>query len=242
MESTQLDATTFDFVIIGSGFGGSVSAMRLSEKGYRVLILERGKRYRPEDFPSTNWNVFKSVWLPAARCFGIMGINLLPDILILNGSGVGGGSLVYASTHHRALGPFLRGRQMVGTRRLEGRARPHFATANRMLGVTPNPYFGPADEILLDIAVELGREATFAPTPVAIYFGEPGRRCPIPSLTAKGPTAPAVPSAAAAWSAAATAPRTPSTRTTSTSPRSGAPRFAPKATSSTSAPSIGQTD
>ncbi|MGB5059018.1 MAG: NAD(P)-binding protein, partial [Candidatus Promineifilaceae bacterium] len=89
----------FDYVIIGSGFGGSVSALRLAEKGYRVLVLERGKRYNAKDFPKTNWNVFKYLWLPAARCFGIMGINFFSDIWILNGSGVGGGSLVYASTH-----------------------------------------------------------------------------------------------------------------------------------------------
>lgn len=91
--------SVYDFVIVGSGFGGSVSAMRLTEKGYRVLVLERGKRYHAEDFPTTNWNVFKYLWLPALRCFGIMGINFLDDLMILNGSGVGGGSLVYASTH-----------------------------------------------------------------------------------------------------------------------------------------------
>src|SRR5690606_4947467 len=90
---------TFDYVIVGSGFGGSVSAMRLTEKGYRVLVLERGKRYNAEDFPKTNWNVPKFLWMPALRCFGYMGLNFLNDILILNGSGVGGGSLVYASTH-----------------------------------------------------------------------------------------------------------------------------------------------
>jgi cholesterol oxidase len=187
MESTQLDATTFDFVIIGSGFGGSVSAMRLSEKGYRVLILERGKRYRPEDFPRTNWNVFKSVWLPAARCFGIMGINLLPHILILNGSGVGGGSLVYASTHLEPSDHFYEDAKWSALADWKAELAPHFATANRMLGVTPNPYFGPADEIFLDIAKELGREETFAPTPVAIYFGEPGETVPDPFFDGEGP-------------------------------------------------------
>jgi hypothetical protein len=90
-----------DFTIVGSGFGGSVSAMRLAEKGYSVLVLERGKRYTADTFPKTNWNIFKYLWLPAARCFGIMGINFLDDMMILNGSGVGGGSLVYASTHIR---------------------------------------------------------------------------------------------------------------------------------------------
>ena len=88
----------FDFVIIGSGFGGSVAAMRLSEKGHRVLVLERGKRYGAVDFPETNWNLFKYLWMPRLRCFGIQGLNFFDDMWVLNGSGVGGGSLVYAGT------------------------------------------------------------------------------------------------------------------------------------------------
>jgi cholesterol oxidase len=88
---------TFDFVVIGSGFGGSVSAMRLTEKGYRVLVLERGKRFHDQDFPKTNWNIFKFLWLPALRCFGIMEMTTLKGVLVLHGSGVGGGSLVYAN-------------------------------------------------------------------------------------------------------------------------------------------------
>lgn len=187
MDSTQPDATTFDFVIIGSGFGGSVSAMRLSEKGYRVLVLERGKRYRPQDFPRTNWNVFKSLWLPAARCFGIMGINLLPHILILNGSGVGGGSLVYASTHLEPSDRFYEDEKWSALADWKAELAPHYATANRMLGTTANPRFGPADEIFYDIATELGREETFAPTPVAIYFGKPGKTVPDPFFGGEGP-------------------------------------------------------
>ncbi|HCB49662.1 MAG TPA: hypothetical protein DEP47_09090, partial [Chloroflexi bacterium] len=89
---------TYDYVIIGSGFGGSVSAMRLSEKGYRVLVLERGKRFNAQDFPKTNWNVFKFLWMPGLRCFGIQGLVFFDDMWVLNGSGVGGGSLVYACT------------------------------------------------------------------------------------------------------------------------------------------------
>jgi cholesterol oxidase len=77
------DDQTYDFVIIGSGFGGSVSAMRLTEKGYKVLVLERGKRYRDEDFPKTNWNIWKFLWLPALRCFGIMQFSPLKDVLVL---------------------------------------------------------------------------------------------------------------------------------------------------------------
>src|SRR5512146_2662631 len=88
---------TFDYIVIGSGFGGSVSAMRLTEKGYRVLVLERGKRFRDEDFPRTNWNVRKFLWLPTLRCFGILHISVLKGVLVVHGSGVGGGSLVYAN-------------------------------------------------------------------------------------------------------------------------------------------------
>ena len=88
---------TFDAVVIGSGFGGSVSALRLTEKGYRVLVLERGKRYRDQDFARSNWNVWKYLWLPAARCFGILQISPFRHIIVLHGAGVGGGSLGYAN-------------------------------------------------------------------------------------------------------------------------------------------------
>ncbi len=87
-----------DFVVVGSGFGGSVSALRLAEKGYRVLVLEAGRRWRTEDFPRTNWNLRKFLWLPGLFCYGIQRLTLLRDVLVLSGAGVGGGSLVYANT------------------------------------------------------------------------------------------------------------------------------------------------
>jgi cholesterol oxidase len=180
-------SSVFDFVIIGSGFGGSVSAMRLAEKGYRVLVLERGKRFEAEDFPKTNWNIFKYLWWPAARCFGFMGINFFDDITILNGSGVGGGSLVYACVHIKPGQTFF---ETGDWRELADWARelePHFETASRMLGVTENPESWPADHILEEIATELGQEETFKPTPVAIYFGEPEKAVPDPYFVGKGP-------------------------------------------------------
>lgn len=177
----------FDFVIIGSGFGGSVSALRLSEKGYRVLVLERGKRYNASDFPKTNWNIFKYLWLPAARCFGIMGINFLNDIVILNGSGVGGGSLVYASTHIKPPDKFFEAEEWRDLADWKAELEPFYELANRMLGTAENPKLWPADYRLYEIAKELKREKTFTPTPVGIFFGEPGKMVPDPFFGGNGP-------------------------------------------------------
>ncbi|MGD8586473.1 MAG: GMC family oxidoreductase [Chloroflexota bacterium] len=179
---------TFDFVIIGSGFGGSVSAMRLTEKGYSVLVLERGKRFEAADFPKTNWNIFDYLWMPALRCFGIMGINLLDDILILNGSGVGGGSLVYAATLIQPKSEFFQGSGWQGEVDWEKELQPHFDTARRMLGVSPNPKLWLADDLFLEIATELGQEDTFESTPVGIFFDEQeGQTIPDPYFDGHGP-------------------------------------------------------
>ncbi|MGD0575868.1 MAG: GMC family oxidoreductase [Anaerolineales bacterium] len=162
----------FDFVVIGSGFGGSVSAMRLAEKGYRLLVLERGKWYRPEDFPKTNWSFWKYLWLPALRCFGILQISLLRDEMILHGSGVGGGSLGYACV---LMEPDDRLFEAPAWRDLadwKALLEPHYRTAKRMLGVAQNPRLWPADEVLRGVAADLGRASTFAPTPVGVFFGE----------------------------------------------------------------------
>lgn len=178
----------FDYVVIGSGFGGSVSALRLTEKGYRVLVLERGKRYRDEDFPRTNWNVRKFLWYPLLRCFGIQQITLLNNVMVMHGSGVGGGSLVYANV---LMEPEDRLYELPGWKRLgvDWRAalRPHFDTAKRMLGVTPHPQLTPADRVLESLAEERGMGHTFRPTNVAVYFGEPGKTVPDPFFGGEGP-------------------------------------------------------
>ncbi len=184
---------TFDFVVIGSGFGGSVSAMRLTEKGYSVLVMERGKRFRDEDFPKTNWNVWKYLWLPAARCFGILQISPFRDVVALHGSGVGGGSLGYANVLQIPEDRFLaapawkRWAEMCLAPDLKTILLPHYATARRMLGVVPNPLLWPADGILKEIAGELGADHTFQPTEGGFFYGEPGVEVPDPYFGGEGP-------------------------------------------------------
>ncbi len=188
MNDTQMNSDeTMDYVVIGSGFGGSVSAMRLTEKGYRVMVLERGKRFSADDFPKTNWNLFKYLWFPALRFFGIQNLTFMDDIWILSGTGVGGGSLVYAGTHIKPGKAFFEAAEWSDLADWEAELEPHYQTANRMLGVTENPRFWPADYLLRDIAAELGKEDTFKPTPLAIYFGEPGEMVPDPFFNGEGP-------------------------------------------------------
>ncbi len=188
MPSKALDsAQPFDFVVVGSGFGGSVSAMRLTEKGYRVLVLERGRRFRDQDFARTNWNICKYLWFPALRCFGILELTLLKDILIFHGSGVGGGSLGYANV---LMEPDERMFQAPGWSALadwKTLLRPHYETARCMLGVATNPRLGPADAVLKEIAKELGRSDSFRPTQVGVFFGEEGQTVPDPYFGGEGP-------------------------------------------------------
>lgn len=182
--STEFD---FDYLVIGSGFGGSVSALRLAEKGYRVAVLERGKRWRTEDFPKSNWNLRKYLWAPMMRCFGIQAITLLRDVMILHGCGVGGGSLVYANT---LLVPpdrvFADPKWSVLGNWKENLA-PHYATAQRMLGVVTAPCPTESDHLLREIADELGRGHTYHATEVGVYFGRPGQTVPDPYFGGEGP-------------------------------------------------------
>src|SRR5512141_820415 len=164
----------YDYVIIGSGFGGSVSAMRLTEKGHRVLVLERGKRYRDQDFARSNWTVWKYLWLPAIRCFGILQISPFKNVVVLHGSGVGGGSLGYANVLMEPDDKLFSAPAWQHLADWKTILRPHYETARRMLGVAVNPRLWPADHVLREISAELGREVTFQPTPVGAFFGEPG--------------------------------------------------------------------
>ncbi len=177
----------YDFIIIGSGFGGSVSALRLAEKGYSVAVLEAGKRYRNEDFPKTNWNIFKFLWLPLFRCFGILRITLLSDVLILSGAGVGGGSLGYANTLLEPRDPFYNDPQWAHMGDWKSILAPHFKTAKKMLGVTRSETLYPADELLKEVAEEMGRGHTFSLQDVGVFFGEPEETVSDPYFDGAGP-------------------------------------------------------
>ncbi len=165
----------YDVVVIGSGFGGSVSALRLAEKGYRVAVLEAGRRFADDDFPKTSWNVRRFLWAPKLGCYGIQRISLLRDALILSGAGVGGGSLVYANTLYEPLQPFYDDPQWRHITDWRAELAPFYDQAKRMLGVVTNPAMTPADDVMLAVAKEMGVEDTFHPTPVGVYFGESGK-------------------------------------------------------------------
>jgi cholesterol oxidase len=177
----------YDYVIIGSGFGGSVSAMRLTEKGYSVLVLEKGKRFNDNDFAKTNWQYWKYIWMPAIRAHGILQISILKGAMVLHGAGVGGGSLGYANvlevpTAETFATPAWN--QNVAWGKV---LQPHYETAKKMLGVARNPKLWKADDLLKQFADERGMSQTFRATDVGAYFGEPDQTVPDPYFGGEGP-------------------------------------------------------
>jgi cholesterol oxidase len=168
----------YDVVIIGSGFGGSVSALRLTEKGYRVGVLEAGRRFSDEDFAKTSWNLRKFLWAPKLGMYGIQRIHLLRNVMILAGAGVGGGSLNYANTLYVPSQPFFADKQWSHITDWRSELMPHYEQAKRMLGVVTNPTFTDADRVLKEVADDMGCGDTFVPTPVGVFFGTDGAKAP----------------------------------------------------------------
>ncbi|MCC6620192.1 MAG: GMC family oxidoreductase [Deltaproteobacteria bacterium] len=177
----------WDWIVIGSGFGGSVSALRLVEKGYRVLLLEKGKRFAPEDFAENNWDLKRWMWMPGVGLRGIFQMSFLPHVTIMHGVGVGGGSLVYANTLPTPRDDFFAASSWGHLADWKGELGPHYATAKRMLGAATNPRMTHGDRVLEEIARDIGRSEHFHPTEVAVHFGPPGKRVPDPYFDGKGP-------------------------------------------------------
>ena len=178
----------FDIVVIGSGFGGSVSALRLTEKGYKVAIFEAGRRFDDGDFPKTSWRINKFLYFPKLGLKGIQRIHFLPDVLVLAGAGVGGGSLVYANTLYIPPDSYFEDKQWGHITNWKSELLPWYDQATRMLGVTENPYFSPSDRAMKDAAIEMGVGHTFKMAPLGVYFGDgPGKTAPDPFFGGKGP-------------------------------------------------------
>lgn len=177
----------FDYIIIGSGFGGSVSALRLCEKGYRVLLVEAGKRYEDEDFPKNNREIKKWLFWPRIGCFGIMRMSLFRHAFFLSGAGLGGGSLVYANTLLRPPSQFYEDNNWPKEHQWEERLKPYYEKAEKMLGLTESPRLEPADITLKKLAQIMGREKSFHQTKVGVYFAPEQSPPTDPYFSGRGP-------------------------------------------------------
>jgi cholesterol oxidase len=177
----------YDWLIVGSGFGGSVSALRLAEKGYKVGMLEAGRRYRDEDYAKTTWNLKRFLWAPALGLRGIFRLTPFKDVFIASGAAVGGGSVVYANTLYRASPDFFVNPQWAGLDDWAAALAPHYDTAEKMLGVQTVPRESDGQKLLLEVGKQFGVEGTFRRTPVGVFFGEPGATVPDPYFGGEGP-------------------------------------------------------
>jgi cholesterol oxidase len=187
MDAAEAEGERWDFVIVGSGFGGSVSALRLVEKGYKVLVVEKGRRLGAADFPKTNWNLKRWMWMPGLGFRGLFKMTFLPHVTALSGVGVGGGSLVYANTLPIPTDSFFDAPSWRSLADWKRELSPHYQTARRMLGAAENPNSTRADEVIRTIGKKLGREDHVHPTTVSVYFGEPGKTVPDPYFGGEGP-------------------------------------------------------
>ncbi|QFZ23408.1 GMC family oxidoreductase [Saccharothrix syringae] len=179
--------TDYDVVVVGSGFGGSVAALRLTEKGYRVAVVEAGRRFADHEFAKTSWDLRRYLWAPFLGCYGIQRIHALRNVMVLAGAGVGGGSLVYANTLYRPLKPFYEDRQWAHITDWEAELAPFYDQASRMLGVVENPTTTPSDEVMRQVARDMGVADSYHPTPVGVFFGEPGEPAEDPYFGGAGP-------------------------------------------------------
>ncbi len=177
----------YDWVVVGSGFGGSVSALRLAEKGYSVNVLECGKRFRDEDFPKSTWDVRRYFWAPRLGLKGIFRLTQFKDVAVVSGCGVGGGSLGYANTLYVPPPEFFRDPQWADLEDWERTLAPHYAEAQRMLGVSEVEQDDPADQLLRELGEHLGVGQTYRKTPVGVYQENPGKTVPDPFFGGEGP-------------------------------------------------------
>ena len=188
MTEQQLD---HDVVVVGSGFGGSVAALRLAEKGYDVLVYEAGRRFADAEHARTSWDLPRYLWAPRLGWYGVQRLHRLPDVLVLAGAGVGGGSLNYAGTLYRPGRAFYDGAQWADLADWEAELAPHYDTAERMLGVVVNDFDGPVERVMRKAAEDLGVGDTFRHTPVGIFLPTPrvppGDTVPDPYFAGAGP-------------------------------------------------------
>ena len=178
--------TDYDFIIIGSGFGGSVSALRLSEKGYKVLVIEKGKDYKTKDFPKTNWNLRKYLWFPSLFLYGIQALTFLKHVFVLHGVGVGGGSLVYANTLRVPPEEAFNNGNWPDSN-WKGKLAPFYNIAKKMLGATPAKNLGATAHILRETIGQFCKDHEFKKVNVGVFFGEPGKDVPDPYFNGDGP-------------------------------------------------------
>ncbi len=177
----------FDWVVVGSGFGGSVSALRLAEKGYSVAVLECGKRFRDEDFPKSTWDLRRYFWAPRLGLRGIFRLTPFKDVSVVSGCGVGGGSLGYANTLYVPPSQFFQDPQWADLEDWETTLAPHYEEAQRMLGVVVHDRDDPADQLLREYGEEIGVGDTYRKTPVGVYLDNPGETVPDPFFDGEGP-------------------------------------------------------
>jgi cholesterol oxidase len=190
MNASEEGSFDFDWLVIGSGFGGSVSALRLSEKGYSVGVLECGRRFADHELPRATADLKRYFWSPRLGMKGIFRLTIFKDVAVVSGCGVGGGSLGYANTLYVPPKAFFEDRQWAELADWESTLAPHYAEARRMLGVVENPYEDPADQLLRELGEELGVGETYKRTPVGVFFGGQdgaGKTVPDPFFGGRGP-------------------------------------------------------